>query len=149
MRQGTYIYGILRDVSEEHVAQAALRNLLLSSSFDLRVSAQNVGAAAALLREHDAVRCDAEAVFLAGAIQSSCNLLLGASRSWVLCCSGATCASDVHIAMHDLTRLRPSRLARAPPPAGRYRIQRHRGAFRYVHACCVHALTHRALHASQ
>jgi hypothetical protein len=97
--QGTYIYFILRDVSEEHVAQAALRNLLLSSSFDLRVSAHNVGAAAALLREHDAVHCDAEAVFLAGAIQSSCNLLLGASR---VCCAAAgdMCVGSARIAMH-------------------------------------------------
>ncbi len=69
----------MRDVSEQHVAEAALRNLLLSSSFDLRISAQSIQAASALLLVHDAVRRDPEAAFLAGAIQSSCNLLLGAS----------------------------------------------------------------------
>jgi hypothetical protein len=76
--QGTYLYAILRDVSEQHVAEAALRSLLLSSSFDLRINAQNVQAASALLLEHEAVRRDPEAGFLAGAITSSCNLLLGA-----------------------------------------------------------------------
>jgi hypothetical protein len=83
--QGTHLYGIMRDVSEQHVAEAALRNLLLSSSFDLRIHAQNIQAASSLLLVNDAVRNDAEAAFLARAIQSSCNLLLGAH-------GGAACA---------------------------------------------------------
>ena len=42
-------YGIMRDVSEQHAAKAALKGLLLSTSFDLRMLAQNVLAASALL----------------------------------------------------------------------------------------------------
>lgn len=67
----------MRDVSEQHLAEAALRNLLLSSSFDLRIHAQNVQAATSLLLENETVRRDPEAAFLASAVQSSCNLLLG------------------------------------------------------------------------
>lgn len=70
----------MSDVSEEHVAEAGLRDLLLSTSYDLRVNSQNVQAASALLLLHDAVRSDPEAAFLAAAVQSSCNLLLGAPR---------------------------------------------------------------------
>jgi hypothetical protein len=84
--QGTHLYGIMRDVSEQHVAEAALRNLLLSSSFDLRIHAQNIQAASALLLVNDAVRNDAEAAFLARAIQSSCNLLLGAHGGAAAAC---------------------------------------------------------------
>jgi K+-sensing histidine kinase KdpD len=75
--QGTYVYGVLRDASESHAAETALRDLLLSTSYDLRVNTQNVQAASTLLLAHPAVAADEEAAFLAGAIQSSCNLLLG------------------------------------------------------------------------
>ena len=75
--QGKYLYGVLRDVGERHVAEVALRDLLLSTSYDLRVNTQNVQSASTLLLAHPAVAADEEAAFLAGAIQSSCNLLLG------------------------------------------------------------------------
>ena len=67
------MYGVLRDASESHVAEAAL----LSTSYDLRVNTQNVQAASSLLLAHPAVAADEEAAFFADAIQSSCNLLLG------------------------------------------------------------------------
>ena len=79
--QGTRLYGIMRDVSEQYVAEGMLRTLLLSTSFDLRINAQNVASASALLLLHEAVRSDPEAAFLAAAVQSSCNLLLGAPAS--------------------------------------------------------------------
>jgi hypothetical protein len=41
---GVCFYGIMREVSEQHQAERALRDLLLSSSFDLRVHAQNIQA---------------------------------------------------------------------------------------------------------
>jgi len=75
--QGSRLFGIMRDVSEQYTASAMLRSLLLSTSFDLRVNAQNIQAASALLLLHDAVQADPEASFLAAAVQSSCNLLLG------------------------------------------------------------------------
>lgn len=67
----------MRDVSAQYTTHAMLRSLLLSTSFDLRINTQNVQAASALLLLHDAVRADPEAAFLATAVQSSCNLLLG------------------------------------------------------------------------
>ena len=59
------------------MAEAALRELLLSTSYDLRVNTQNVQAASTLLLAQPAVAADEEAAFLADAIHSSCNLLLG------------------------------------------------------------------------
>ncbi len=67
-----------RDISALHAAETAVRDLLLSSSFELRGHAQNIAAASSLLATHAAVVSDSEAVFLAGALNSSCNLLLGA-----------------------------------------------------------------------
>jgi hypothetical protein len=67
-----------RDVGALHAAETAVRDLLLSSSFELRGHAQNIAAASSLLASHPAVVCDPEAVFLASALNSSCSLLLGA-----------------------------------------------------------------------
>jgi hypothetical protein len=54
-----------------------VKELLLSSSFDLRAHAQNIMAATSLLSGHPAVAHDAEAAFLVSAMNSSCNLLIG------------------------------------------------------------------------
>ncbi len=78
----------MRDVSEQHISQAALRELLLSTSFDLRINALNVQAASSLLLVNEAVRNDPEAAFLASAVQSSCNLLLGIVSNVIeVCCA--------------------------------------------------------------
>jgi hypothetical protein len=55
---GVCFYGIMRDASEQHAAEAALRDLLLSSAHELRVSAQNILAASTLLQERESVRAD-------------------------------------------------------------------------------------------
>jgi hypothetical protein len=82
------VYSITRDVSEQHISQAALRELLLSTSFDLRINALNVQAASTLLLVNEAVRSDPEAAFLASAVQSSCNLLLGIVSNVIeVCCA--------------------------------------------------------------
>ena len=65
---GTYLYGVLRDASERHETETALRDLLLSTSYDLRINTQNVQAASTLLLAHPAVVADDEASFLADAI---------------------------------------------------------------------------------
>ena len=67
-----------RDIGALHAAETAVKDLLMSSSFELRGHAQNIAAASSLLSGHAAVTRDAEAVFLAAALHSSCNLLLGA-----------------------------------------------------------------------
>ena len=77
-------YGIMRDVSEQHAAKAALKGLLLSTSFDLRMSAQNVNTASELLASRRSVQNDQEAAFLATAVQSGCNALLFGVTSNVL-----------------------------------------------------------------
>ena len=74
----------MRDVSEEHAAKAALKGLLLSTSFDLRMSAQNVLSASELLVSRRSVQNDPEAAFLAAAVQSGCNALLFGVTSNVL-----------------------------------------------------------------
>jgi hypothetical protein len=76
--QGTLLYTCGRDVGALDAAEALVKDLLLSSSFDLRVRAQTISAAAALLCGLPAVAQDSEAAFFAEAINSSCNLLLGA-----------------------------------------------------------------------
>jgi hypothetical protein len=77
-------YGIMRDVSEQHAAKAALKGLLLSTSFDLRMCAQNVNTASELLASRRSVHYDQEAAFLATAVQSGCNALLYGVTSNVL-----------------------------------------------------------------
>ncbi len=67
-----------RDISALHAAETAVRDLLLSSSFELRGHAQNIAAASSLLATQAALAGDAEAVFLVSALQSSCSMLLGA-----------------------------------------------------------------------
>ena len=74
----------MRDVSEQHAAKAALKGLLLSTSFDLRMSAQNVHSASELLACRRSVQSDPEAAFLASAVQSGCNALLFGVTSNVL-----------------------------------------------------------------
>ena len=74
----------MRDVSEQHAAKAALKGLLLSTSVDLRMSAQNVYAASELLVGRRSVQNDQEAAFLAAAVQSGCNALLFGVTSNVL-----------------------------------------------------------------
>ena len=74
----------MRDVSEQHAAKAALKGLLLSTSFDLRMSAQNVNTASELLASRRSVQNDQEAAFLATAVQSGCNALLFGVTSNVL-----------------------------------------------------------------
>jgi hypothetical protein len=101
---GVCFYGIMRDVSEQHQAERALRDLLLASSFDLRVHAQNIQARSAafcsaaaataadagslaslaptqaasqLLRDRKSICADPEAAFLADAVQCGCDLLSG------------------------------------------------------------------------
>ncbi len=72
------LYTCGRDVGALDAAEASVKDLLLSSSFDLRAHAQTISAAAALLSGLPAVAHDSEAVFFADAINSSCSLLLGA-----------------------------------------------------------------------
>ena len=74
----------MRDVSEQHAAKAALKGLLLSTSFDLRMSAQNIHSASELLAGRRSVQNDPEAAFLAAAVQSGCNALLFGVTSNVL-----------------------------------------------------------------
>ena len=83
-RSHACFYGIMRDVSEQHAAKAALKGLLLSTSFDLRMSAQNVNTASELLTSRRSVQNDQEAAFLATAVQSGCNALLFGVTSNVL-----------------------------------------------------------------
>ncbi len=80
-----------RDVGALDEAETKVKDLLLSSSFDLRAHAQNTLAAASLLSGHAAAAGDAEASFLVGAMNSSCNLLLGAPPA--LAQRAAACAS--------------------------------------------------------
>jgi K+-sensing histidine kinase KdpD len=75
--QGTHFFSVGRDVGALDAAETAVKELLLSSSFDLRAHATNIMAATSLLSSHPAVARDAEAAFLASAMTSSCNLLMG------------------------------------------------------------------------
>ena len=74
----------MRDVSEQHAAKAALKALLLSTSFDLRISAQNVNSASELLLSLRSIQSDQEAAYLASAVKSGCNSLLFGVTSNVL-----------------------------------------------------------------
>jgi PAS domain S-box-containing protein len=69
------LYGIGRDTTEEVAAESALKDLLLSTSFDLRLNAQNILAAAALLAERPDIMADEAALFLAQMLHTSSNLL--------------------------------------------------------------------------
>ena len=70
-------YGIGRDVSADKAAEHALKDLLTSTSFDLRLNAQTILAATSLLLKNLAVQQDEEALFLTNAVQSACGLLHG------------------------------------------------------------------------
>jgi len=78
--QGLLFFSHGRDISALFAAEAAVKDLLMCSSFELRGHAQLIEAASSLLSSHPAVTGDPEAVFLATALQSSSNLLLGALR---------------------------------------------------------------------
>ena len=66
----------MRNASEQHAAEASLKALLLSTSYDLRIHAQNIQAASQLLQSRNCVRANEEAAFLADAVHSGCNSLL-------------------------------------------------------------------------
>jgi len=70
-------YGIGRDVSADKAVEHALKDLLTSTSFDLRLNAQTILAATSLLLKNLAVQQDEEALFLTNAVQSACGLLHG------------------------------------------------------------------------
>ena len=70
-------YGIGRDVSADKAAEHALKDLLTSTSFDLRMNAQNILAASELLLKQASVQQDEEALFLTNAVHSACGLLHG------------------------------------------------------------------------
>ena len=83
VRSGPLVYTCGRNVAALDAAERAVRDLLLSSSFALRAHAQNIAAAASLLAALPCVAADAEAQFLAGAVTSSCSLLLGIESNMV------------------------------------------------------------------
>ena len=88
----------MRDVSEQHAAKAALKGLLLSTSFDLRMSAQNVNTASELLASRRSVQNDQEAAFLATAVQSGCNaLLFGVTSNVLEVRSAVIAAAQAHL----------------------------------------------------
>ena len=70
-------YGIGRDASADKAAEYALKDLLTSTSFDLRMNAQNILAASELLLKQASVQQDEEALFLTNAVHSACGLLHG------------------------------------------------------------------------
>jgi hypothetical protein len=92
--QGVLFYSHGRDIGALHAAETAVKDLLMSSSFELRAHAQNIAAASSLLAAHNAVDCDSEALFLASALSSSCNLLLGARLPCVHATRQRTCERD-------------------------------------------------------
>ena len=98
--QGALFYSVGRDVGALDAAEAAVRDLVLSSSFELRGAAQSVAGAAALLAGHPALAGDEESLFLASSMQSSCTLLLGIISQM--------------IELHTLERRGAPPLARAP-----------------------------------
>jgi len=57
--------------------QRVLKELLQSTSFDLRCNATSIVSAASLLRNRPSVTADSEAAFLADAVRTSCDLLSG------------------------------------------------------------------------
>ena len=75
--RGSILFGITRDATGTQAAQQALKDILLSTSFDLRCSATSVVGASSLLRNRPAVLADAEAAFLSDAVRVSCNMLNG------------------------------------------------------------------------
>ena len=76
-------YGIGRDVSADKAAEHALKDLLTSTSFDLRLNAQTILAATSLLLKQPVVQQDEEALFLTNAVHSACGLLHGLVSSVV------------------------------------------------------------------
>ena len=66
-----------QDATGARVQERHLKDLLLSTSFDLRCSATSVISAASLLRSRPCVSADAEAAFLADAVRTSCDMLSG------------------------------------------------------------------------
>ena len=70
------LFTVGRDIGALDAAETAIKELLLSASFELRALATNILAAASLLSSHPCIAADAEAEFLVSAINSSCNLLL-------------------------------------------------------------------------
>jgi PAS domain S-box-containing protein len=66
-----------QDATGASAAQRAVKELLLSTSFDLRCSATSIVSAASLLRARPSVQADAEAAFLADAVRTSCDMLSG------------------------------------------------------------------------
>lgn len=75
--RGSLYFGITRDATGVQAAQRALKDVLLSTSFDLRCAATSVVGASSLLRSRPAVMEDAEAAFLSDAVRVSCNMLNG------------------------------------------------------------------------
>jgi signal transduction histidine kinase len=75
--RGSMFYALTRDTSADSAAQSVLKDLLLSTSFDLRCAAQSVIAASTLLRRRPRVCEDEEAAFLADAVRTSCDMLNG------------------------------------------------------------------------
>ena len=75
--RGSLLFGITRDATGVQAAQRALKDILLSTSFDLRCSAASIVGASSLLRNRPAVMADAEAAFLSDAVRVSCNMLNG------------------------------------------------------------------------
>jgi signal transduction histidine kinase len=75
--RGSLYFGVTRDATGVQAAQRALKDVLLSTSFDLRCAATSVVGASSLLRSRPAVMEDAEAAFLSDAVRVSCNMLNG------------------------------------------------------------------------
>ena len=75
--RGSLLFGITRDATGVQAAQRALKDILLSTSFDLRCAATSIVGASSLLRNRLAVMADSEAAFLSDAVRVSCNMLNG------------------------------------------------------------------------
>jgi len=75
--RGSLYFGVTRDATGVQAAQRALKDVLLSTSFDLRCAATSVVGASSLLRSRPAVMEDTEAAFLSDAVRVSCNMLNG------------------------------------------------------------------------
>jgi len=127
VRCGAAFYTCGRDVAALDAAERAVRDLLLSSSFSLRAHAQNIAAAATLLAALPCVTADPEADFLAAAVTSSCNLLLGIEGNMVslhvlergelaLRCDAFSPVATVRDVMQACALGRRHAAADAPPP---------------------------------
>ena len=75
--RGSLLFGITRDATGVQAAQRALKDILLSTSFDLRGAATSIVGASSLLRNRPVVMADSEAAFLSDAVRVSCNMLNG------------------------------------------------------------------------